>query len=142
MNLTRRNALALGSAALTISVVPVNFALAAPEDAMIALNEFTGWAEPTEGGIELTAPEIAENGNTVPIMVSAPGATSIIVFAENNPLPGVVVFHFGALSAESSISTRIRLAETQTVLAVAKMADGSFVKTSKVVKVTIGGCGG
>ncbi len=109
---------------------------------MKALNNFTGGAEATEGGIELTAPEIAENGNTVPIKVSAPGAVSITVFAEKNPLPGVVVFHFGALSAESAISTRIRLAETQDVLAVAKMADGSFVKTSKTVKVTIGGCGG
>jgi sulfur-oxidizing protein SoxY len=142
MNLTRRNALALGGAAVTISIMPIDFALAAPEDAVLAVNDFTGGAEVADGGIELTAPEIAENGNTVPIKVSAPGATSIIVIAEKNPNPGVVAFHFGALSAESTISTRIRLAGTQNVLAVAKLSDGSFVRTSKVVKVTIGGCGG
>ncbi|WP_236638331.1 thiosulfate oxidation carrier protein SoxY [Mangrovicoccus ximenensis] len=113
---------------------------AALEEAMAA---FTGGADVAEGGgITLTAPEIAENGNTVPIAVSAPGAASISLFAAGNPSPEVCTFSFGPAAGSQSASTRIRLAKTQDVVAVAKMADGSFVKTSATVKVTIGGCGG
>ncbi|MEO1919965.1 MAG: thiosulfate oxidation carrier protein SoxY, partial [Paracoccaceae bacterium] len=82
------------------------------------------------------------NGNTVPVAVSAPGAVSIILLAAGNPTPGVCTFNFGPLSGSQSASTRIRLAGTQEVIAIAKMADGSFVQTSRIVKVTIGGCGG
>ncbi|MBT8455332.1 MAG: thiosulfate oxidation carrier protein SoxY, partial [Alphaproteobacteria bacterium] len=94
------------------------------------------------GGITLTAPEIAENGNTVPISVSAPGATAIMVLAAGNPNPDVGTFNFGPLAGSHEASTRIRLAGTQDVIAVAKLADGSFVQTSAEIKVTIGGCGG
>ena len=88
------------------------------------------------------APEIAENGNTVPITVSAPGASSIMILAAGNPVPAVATFNFGPMSAARSGSTRIRLAKTQDVIAVAKMEDGSFQTTQAMVKVTIGGCGG
>jgi sulfur-oxidizing protein SoxY len=104
--------------------------------------EFTGGADMADSGLTLTAPEIAENGNTVPIEVSAPGATAILVLATGNPEPGVATFNFGPLAAVQAASTRIRLAGTQDVVAVAKMADGSFAKASATVKVTIGGCGG
>jgi sulfur-oxidizing protein SoxY len=106
------------------------------------ITAFTGGAEVGEGGITLTAPEIAENGNTVPIEVVAPGAAEIMVLALGNPTPGVATFKFGPMAAAQSASTRIRLAETQDVVAYAKLADGSFVKASSTVKVTIGGCGG
>jgi len=107
------------------------------------INEFTNGAEVVDGpGVTLTAPEIAENGNTVPIEASAPGATALIILAMGNPNPGVVKFGFGPLSASQSAGTRIRLAKTQDVVAIAQMADGSFVRTSATVKVTIGGCGG
>ena len=92
--------------------------------------------------LTLTAPEIAENGNTVPVEVAADGASAILLLAAGNPNPGVATFHFGPLSAASSASTRIRLAQTQDLVAVAKMADGSFAQASRSVKVTIGGCGG
>jgi len=104
--------------------------------------EITGGAELGEGGITLTAPEIAENGNTVPISVEAPGAVMIAIFAEGNPTPGVATFNFGKLNPTRSASTRIRLAGTQDVIAVAKMEDGSFQMARSNVKVTIGGCGG
>ena len=140
MSFTRRKFMVLGAssfAALGMSGLP---ALAtANDDAMMA---FTGGAEPGEGGLTLTTPEIAENGNTVPIEVEAPGAVSIAVFATGNPLPGVATFNFGPLAGSRSGSTRIRLAKTQEVVAIAKMEDGSFVKASATVKVTIGGCGG
>ncbi len=107
-----------------------------------AIAAFTGGAEVGEGGVELTAPEIAENGNTVPVEVSAPGASAILLLAVGNPTPGVAQFNFGPLAASQAAATRIRLAGTQDVVAIAKMADGSFAKASSTVKVTIGGCGG
>lgn len=137
--LNRRETLILGGTALAAAALPVA-GFAATTDELIA--EFTGGADMGDAGIELTAPEIAENGNTVPVEVSAAGATEIIVLATGNPSPAVAKFTFGPLAAEQRASTRIRLAGTQEVVAIAKMGDGSFVKTSKEVKVTIGGCGG
>ncbi len=138
MNFSRRETLALGLGAAALTVLPVRSSAAA-DDAIAA---FTGGAEMGEGGITLTAPEIAENGNTVPIAVDAPGAASILIVAAGNPEPGVATFNFGPMAAAQSASTRIRLASTQDVVAVAKMADGSFTRASATVKVTIGGCGG
>lgn len=146
MTLTRRNALALGLGAAALAAMPAalwaqDAAPAKTADELIA--EFTGGADAPEGdGVTLTAPEIAENGNTVPVTVSAPGASAILVLAAGNPTPGVATFNFGPLAGSQSASTRIRLASTQDVVAVAKMADGSFVRTKANVKVTIGGCGG
>ena len=139
MRYSRREALALGGAAAVVTALPMPAFADLTEDAIAA---FTGGAEVGAGGIELTAPEIAENGNTVPIEVSAPGATSIMVLAAGNPNPAVATFNFGPLAASQSASTRIRLAKTQDVVAVAKMADGSFQQAQATVKVTIGGCGG
>jgi len=138
MEFTRRDTLALGLGAAALAVLPIS-AFATTEEATMA---FTGGADVGEGGVELTAPEIAENGNTVPVSVSAPGAVSIMILATGNPDPKVATFNFGEASGSSAASTRIRLAGTQDVVAFAKMADGSIVKASKQVKVTIGGCGG
>lgn len=141
MELTRRNALALGGAAFVVSLVPVNSAFAASELTLADIKMFAGDAEIAEGGIELTTPEIAENGNTVPVAFSAPGAKRVMLLADGNPSPGVATFNFSEM-AESAGSTRIRLAGTQNVVAVAEMADGTYTKVAKSVKVTIGGCGG
>ncbi|WP_276719718.1 thiosulfate oxidation carrier protein SoxY [Pseudooceanicola nitratireducens] len=138
MSITRRDTLALGLGAAALTILPFRLS-AATEDAIAA---FTGGADVAEGGVDLTAPEIAENGNTVPIAVSAEGAAAILVLAAGNPTPGVAEFKFGPLAGSHSASTRIRLAGTQDVVAIAKMADGSFARASKTVKVTIGGCGG
>ena len=139
MEFTRRETMAMGAAAALVTVLPFR-ANAATVDELI--NEFTGGAELADAGVDLDAPEIAENGNTVPISVSAEGASAIMVLAAGNPTPPVATFNFGPLAAASRASTRIRLAGTQDVIAVAKLADGSFARTSKEVKVTIGGCGG
>lgn len=140
MLFTRRNVMALGAGAFVAVGLPMPRAAAATSDELIA--EFTGGAEVGTGDIELTAPEIAENGNTVPIEVSSGSASEIMVLAVGNPTPGVASFTFGKLAASRSASTRIRLAGTQDVVAIAKLEDGSFVKASSTVKVTIGGCGG
>ena len=138
MNLTRRNAMALGLAGFAAALMPMPAATAADE----AIAAFTGGSALGTTGITLTCPEIAENGNTVPVSVDAPGAVEILVLASGNPTPGVATFKFGAAAGSQSASTRMRLAKTQDVVAIAKMADGSFVQAKTNVKVTIGGCGG
>jgi sulfur-oxidizing protein SoxY len=65
-----------------------------------------------------------------------------MVLAEGNPNPGVATFHFTPLSGKAEASTRIRLATTQNIVAVAKTSAGKFYTANKLVKVTIGGCGG
>jgi sulfur-oxidizing protein SoxY len=61
---------------------------------------------------------------------------------DENPRAGVATFHFTPQSGVAEANVRIRLAQTQNVIAIAKMNDGSLFTTSKQVKVTIGGCGG
>ena len=67
---------------------------------------------------------------------------SVMILADGNPRPEVATFHFTALSGAAAATTRMRLAKTQNVIALAKMADGSVYMDKKEVKVTIGGCGG
>ena len=96
MKITRRQTILMGAAAAI--VVPSLGWASATDDAIAA---FTGGAEAQAGdGLTLTAPEIAENGNTVPIEVSAPGAEAILVLAAGNPAPEVGEFKFGPLSGE------------------------------------------
>ena len=140
MEFTRRNILALGSGAFAAASFAGMPAFASKIDDAIAA--FTDGAGVAEGGIELTAQEIAENGNTVPVSVVAPGAVSIMLLATGNPTPAVATFNFGPMAGARSGATRIRLAKTQDVVAVAKMEDGSFRQAGANVKVTIGGCGG
>jgi sulfur-oxidizing protein SoxY len=139
MPLTRRGALALGAAAATAALLPAAPALAGVDDAVAT---FTGGATPAEGGITLDIPEIAENGASVPVTVTAPGATAIALFATANPNPGIASFTFGPLAARPVATTRIRLAQSQDVIAVAKLGDGTFVRTTAQVMVTVGGCVG
>ena len=142
MEFTRRNMMAVSSGAMLatgLGGLPTLAFASTTEDAIAA---FTGGADVGEGGVTLNAPEIAENGNTVPIDVIAPGAVSVLLLADGNPQPGIATFNFGPLNPTQTAATRVRLAKTQNVVAVAKMADGSFTKTQAAVKVTIGGCGG
>ncbi len=111
--------------------------------------KFTGGAVPVEGKVKLDLPEIAENGNTVPITVTVESPmtekdyiTDVIVLADGNPNAGIATFHFTPASGVAEANTRIRLANTQNIVAVAKTNDGKFYTASKQVKVTIGGCGG
>ena len=138
MSLSRRQTLALALGAAAAAAIPLP-ALARIEEAVAA---FTGGAAVSEGDIRLTAPEIAENGNAVPVEDAAPGATAILLLATANPETGLCLARFGEASGSSMFATRIRLAQTQDIVAIAQMADGSFRRTRAEVKVTIGGCGG
>ena len=139
MKLNRRDTIALGLGGIAAAALPLP-AFAATVEEMTAA--FTGGAAVGEGDLTITAPEIAENGNTVPVGVDAPGAVAVMLMAAGNPVPAVCTFNFGPAAGSQAASTRIRLARTQDVIAVAKMADGSFVQATANVKVTIGGCGG
>lgn len=151
MQVTRRQALGLSAAALALATFGPGLKVAQADEAATekSLMDFTGGKTPASGKITLNAPEIAENGNTVPITVSVDSemsdssyVDSVMVLAEGNPNPSVATFHFTPLSGEATATTRMRLAGTQNVIAVAKMNDGSVFMDKKLVKVTIGGCGG
>ena len=143
MKINRRKVVITGVGVAATSLLPIN--LLAQSDGQSAeeiIKEFTGGASIGSGDIMLTTPEIAENGNTVPISVESKKATAIKILALGNPGPDVVTFKFGPLSATRSASTRIRLRKTQDVLAIAKLEDCSCIQDIQKVKVTIGGCGG
>ncbi len=123
--------------------------LASPEDVKMAIEERIGDKAAKEGRINLELPQIAGEGNTVPIafevdspMTESDYVKAVHVFAEQNPLPNVASFYFTPRSGKAWVSTRMRLLKTQNVVAVAEMSDGSVYVASTEVKVTLGGCGG
>jgi sulfur-oxidizing protein SoxY len=148
LQVSRRQALAIGAGALAASAFGTVPALA-KNDAEDLIKTFAGGKELVKGKVKLDLPEIAENGNTVPMTVSVESpmtaeayVTDLMIVADANPRAGVVTFRFSPASGVAEANTRIRLAETQNVIAVAKMSDGSVFTDQKLVKVTIGGCGG
>ncbi|MBM3622387.1 MAG: thiosulfate oxidation carrier protein SoxY [Alphaproteobacteria bacterium] len=121
---------------------------ATPEAAK-ALLQTLAKGEPKEGRIAIRAPEIAENGNAVPVTVAVESpmtdkdhVTAIHVVADGNPNPGVASFTLTPLSGKAEVQIRVRMASTQKIVAVAQMSDGSLWTATREVKVTIGGCGG
>ncbi len=149
-NLNRRTALAVGVGAVAAAWHGVATpAFAAKNDSDELIRKFTGGRPAAEGRIRLDLPEIAENGNTVPMTVSVESpmteqsyVSDVLIVADGNPRGGIATFHFSPQSGVAEANVRIRLAESQKVIAVARMSDGSFFTASKAVKVTIGGCGG
>jgi len=106
-------------------------------------------AKPIEGRIAFELPEIAENGNTVPysILVESPmtqadHVKAVHIIATGNPQPQIATFNFTPESGKASAASRMRLGRTQDIIAVAELADGKFLIGKRMVKVTIGGCGG
>jgi sulfur-oxidizing protein SoxY len=148
--LSRRTALALGAAGAALGFIGSRKrASAAAQETEDQITQFTGGKTAEKGKIAIELPEIAENGNTVPLSVSVDApmtadnyVSEILVVADGNPNPGVATFHFTSLSGKAAASTRIRLAATQNIIAVAKTSKGEFFTNQKLVKVTIGGCGG
>ena len=148
--LSRREALVLGtSAVVCLWVREINPALATTAEADAEIAKFTGGKAVEKGKISIDLPEIAENGNTVPlsVVVESPMTadnyiSDILVVADGNPRPGVATFHLTPASGRATAATRIRLQSTQNIIVVAKSNDGKFLTDRKQVKVTIGGCGG
>jgi sulfur-oxidizing protein SoxY len=147
--LSRRTfAFGAGISLLASAIVP--YAAFADEKAVEAeLQKLFAGKAMAEGRLKLDIPQIAENGLVVPLnievespMTAQDHVKAVHVFADGNPLPQVVTFRFSPASGRAAASTRIRLAKTQQILAVAQMSNGSLHTAKAEVKVTIGGCGG
>ena len=147
---TRRRFLGLaGSAAIggAVPIVTVRPAEATPAMLATAIRNVVGEAELHTGKVKLDIPPLVENGNTVPMTVSVASpmtsddhVKSIHVFNEKNPQPNIGNFNLGAQTGRAQVSTRIRLADSQKVVAVAQLSDGSFWSTSVDVVVTLAAC--
>ena len=129
------------------SLVAVEPTAATPAEMQEAIRKVVGSARVTPGRVKLDLPPLVENGNTVPLAVSVESAMSqadhvkaIHVFNEKNPQPDVVSFHLGPRAGRANVATRIRLADTQTVVAIAELSDGSFWSARASVVVTLAAC--
>jgi sulfur-oxidizing protein SoxY len=143
--LGRRQLLKAGMAGLLVLSLPRR-ALARPS-LEEAIRGFTGGAEVLDGRVRLELPPLVENGNAVGITVSVESPMTVEdhvrrigVFNEKNPEANVVVFHLGPRSGRAEVSTRIRLATSQAVVAVAEMSDGSFWASRASAIVTLAAC--
>ena len=112
-----------------------------------AIRKVVGAARVNPGRVKLDLPPLSENGNAVPLavtvespMTAADHVKAIHVFTEKNPQPDVVSFHLGPRAGRASVATRIRLADTQTVVAISELSDGSFWSASAAVVVTLAAC--
>lgn len=139
---TRRKVLA-GLGALVL----VRPASATSEEMAAAIKVFTGGAAPRQGRVMLEVARLVDNGNTVPITVRAESpmtasdhVAAIAVFNERNPETGVAVFTLGPRAGKAEVSTRIRMATSQKLVAVARMSDGSFWMHSADVVVALAAC--
>lgn len=149
---TRRHVLAgVGVSALAAtSVMLIARPVAAgTKESDAAIKKVIGSRKAKSGRITLEVPQIAENGNTVPIglnvaspMTKADYVKTVHIFADANPNPDVASFHFTPSSGKAYVSTRMRMLKTQNVIAVAEMSNGDVYMAKNEVKVTIGGCGG
>jgi sulfur-oxidizing protein SoxY len=147
---TRRQFLGLAGAAAVAGVVPivtVRPAEATPAMLASATHNVTQGALVKTGKVKLDVPPLVENGNTVPMTVSVDNpmtsdnhVKSIHVFNEKNPQPNIGNFYLGPQAGRAQVSTRIRLADSQKIVAIAKLSDGSFWSASVDVIVTLAAC--
>jgi len=122
-------------------------AVSAPETLQGMVRAWAGGRPVTAGRVVLEVPPLVENGNVVPLTISVDSpmnaserVRAIHVFAQKNPQPHVAVFRFGPRAGRAVLSTRIRLADSQTVVAVCEMSDGSFWSGSAEAVVTVSAC--
>ncbi len=113
----------------------------------VAVSQFAGGKEIRRGRVKIDVAKLVDNGNVVPLRVTvdspqtaAEHVTEIAVFNEKNPQPNVAVFHLGPRSGKAQVQTRIRLATSQKLVAVAQMSDGSFWQDTADVIVTLAAC--
>jgi sulfur-oxidizing protein SoxY len=145
--LPRRILLTLVGAGVVAPLVPQGARAASGPSA--EMTKFLAGRTPKVGGVRLDIPAIAENGLVVPLTVEAESPMTdadfirtIHVFAEGNPNTLAATFHFTPACGRAAASIRIRLAQTQDVVAIAETSGGELRMAQGEVKVTIGGCGG
>jgi sulfur-oxidizing protein SoxY len=135
---------ALAGGGVLLSIRP---AAATPEMMKDAVRAVIGEAPVKKGKVKLDLPPLVENGNSVPctVAVESPMTASdyvkaIHIFNEKNPQPNVISVKLGPRAGRASFSTRIRLADSQTVTAIAELSDGSFWSDDIDVIVTLAAC--
>ena len=149
MRFSRRQALAAGAIGLLAAALAPRLAIADEAAVAAELKKLFADKPLAEGRVKIDIPQIAENGLVVPLnidvespMTDADHVRALHVFAAGNPQPQVLSYQFTPASGKASASTRIRLAQTQNVIAVAEMSNGQVYTAKAQVKVTVGGCGG
>ena len=130
--------------ALPLAVKPAS---ATPESMRAAIRKVVGEAPLNKGRVKIDVPPLIENGNAVPLTISCESpmtagdyVKAIHVFSEKNPQPNIVGVQLGPRSGRAAVSTRIRLADSQKVIAIAQMSDGSFWSSEAEVIVTLAAC--
>ena len=131
-------------AGLSLAVRP---GAATPQSMRAAIKKVVGEAPVKRGRLKMDLPPLIENGNAVPLtiagespMTAADHIEAIHVFTEKNPQPNVVSIYLGPRAGRASVSTRIRLADTQKVVAIAQMSDGTFWSDEVEIVVTLAAC--
>jgi sulfur-oxidizing protein SoxY len=145
--LSRRSALiGLGATCLLIATAPLP-AWAADADTADAMRQAFGTTAPTVGKVTLKLPTLAETGNSVPLtcsvdspMTETDRVSRVMIFANRNPRPVIATMLFGPKAGKAEFSTNMRLSGTQSVIAIAEMADKSLWSASVQVVVTVGAC--
>jgi sulfur-oxidizing protein SoxY len=147
---TRRTFLHLAGQATLAGAIPIvtlRPSEATPAMLASAIRNVVGEAPVHTGKVKLDIPPLVENGNTVPMTVSVESpmtvgdhVKSIHVFNEKNPQPNIGNFYIGPWAGRAQVSTRIRLADSQKVVAIAQLSDGSFWSGSVDVVVTLAAC--
>jgi sulfur-oxidizing protein SoxY len=147
-SISRRDVVALG-AGTAIAFLGARDSLATPAEASAEIATFTGGKTAEQGRIKIDLPEIAENGNTVPLSITVDSpmtaddyVSEILVVADGNPRPGMARIRLTPMSGRAEVTTRIRLNATENVIVLAKTSAGKLYAGQRLVKVTIGGCGG
>jgi sulfur-oxidizing protein SoxY len=143
----RRHFLKTAAGLALVSLAHPDPAAAKPAEMEAAIRKVVGAAAVQAGRVTLELPPLSENGSTVPMTISvespmtaAEHVRAIHVFTELNPQPDVASFHLGPRAGRAWVSTRIRLAHTQNVTAIAELSDGSFWSGQAAVVVTLAAC--
>jgi len=149
-HVSRRQLLQLAgrlAGASALPLVTVRHTQATPAMLTSAIRNLVGEGHLQVGKVRLDIPPLVENGNTVPMTVSVDHpmtpenyVRSIHVFNEKNPQPNIANFHLTPQAGRAQVATRIRLADTQKVVAIAKLSDGSFWSASVDIIVTLAAC--
>ena len=142
---TRRQFLAAaGGVGLALAVRPAE---ATPASMKQAIRQVVGEARVKPGKIKLDLPPLVENGNSVAMSVTVDSpmtakdhVKAIHVFTEKNPQPNIISIQLGPRAGKAEIQTRVRLADTQSVIAICEMSDGSFWSDTVDVIITLGAC--
>jgi sulfur-oxidizing protein SoxY len=137
----------LVAGAVLVTLVPVRPGHASPQAMQELVRDIVGEATIRTGRVRLDIPALVENGNVVPLtvavespMTEADHVKKIHVINEKNPQPHVISVMLGPRAGRASLSTRIKLADSQQVLAIAEMSDGSFWSGATDVIVTLAAC--